>query len=469
MNPFDRLSSTADLAKVDMAEVTRLTRAGRLAEAMALIQGRAPVPEPAAPSSPRGPEGTVDLMAPAEPGGAWTVAAGQDSPGQNSAGQSSSGQSSSGQGFSGQGFSGQGFSGKGLSGKGASGTGLPKGFPDLGLADLPGAMQALRGAGAGLGDKIREGLQGLSGNLGEGLPAGLKPRRPVPVPEGARFEERSFSSAAGSRSYKVYVPAGRQGARLPVVVMLHGCTQDPDDFALGTRMNDLAEAQGAIVVYPRQERSANAQKCWNWFQPADQGRGAGEPALIAGIARAVVEEFGADPDRVFVAGLSAGGAAAAILAATYPDVFAAAGIHSGLACGAARDLPSAFAAMGQGGGAPPRPSAMVPTIVFHGDHDKTVHPLNGERVVAQALPGAPLQGTLQETVTRGEVPGGIAYTRRVHADAEGRGVVESWVLHGAGHAWSGGSPDGSYTEPRGPDASAEMLRFFLEHRRTETP
>ncbi|AWN55847.1 esterase [Methylobacterium sp. 17Sr1-1] len=447
-----------------MAEVTRLTRAGRLTEAVALIQGRPAPAEPARPPAPPAPaaraaEPAVDLVAPAEPGGAWTVAGEAGAPEPSHPPRAKP---------------------EALEDRPEALKGMPDAMPGVSealrgmsdaLRDLPEALKTFR-TPAGLSGLLREGaFDGLAGNLAGnlasglagGLGEGLKPRRPVPVPEGARFEERSFSSAAGSRTYKVYVPAGREGQALPVVVMLHGCTQDPDDFALGTRMNDLAETQGAIVVYPRQERSANAQKCWNWFQPGDQGRGAGEPALIAGIARAVVEEFGADPARVYVAGLSAGGAAAAILAATYPDVFAAAGIHSGLACGAARDMPSAFAAMGQGGGAPPRPGAAVPTIVFHGDGDRTVNPINGERVVAQALPEAPLR----ETLTRGEAPGGIAYTRRVHADAEGRGIVEAWVLHGAGHAWSGGSPDGSYTEPRGPDASAEMLRFFLEHRRNE--
>ncbi len=281
--------------------------------------------------------------------------------------------------------------------------------------------------GADLGATLKAGLgRALGAGLGAGLGHGLGGRRPVPVPPGARFEERRFAGPAGSLTYKVFVPSGRNGEALPVVVMLHGCTQDPDDFALGTRMNALAEEQGAIVVYPRQERAANAQKCWNWFQPGDQGRGAGEPALIAGIAREVVAEFGADPARVYVAGLSAGGAAAAILASAYPDVFAAAGIHSGLACGAARDLPSALAAMGQGGTAPKRAGGSVPTIVFHGDGDRTVHPLNGERVAAQALPGP----GLTETVTRGESPGGIAWTRSVHADAEGRGSSRSGCCMG---------------------------------------
>lgn len=316
-----------------------------------------------------------------------------------------------------------------------------------------------RAGGSEPGPDLSAMMRALRDHLPKAPPAGRGPA--VDVPPGARFEERVFAEAAGSRRYKVYVPSGYSGQALPVVVMLHGCTQNPDDFAAGTRMNALAEEQTFLVAYPEQPQSANLQRCWNWFTAGDQVREGGEPALIAGIARAVVAEFSADPGLVYAAGLSAGGAAAAILAATYPDVFAAAGIHSGLACGAARDMPSAFAAMGQGGAAPPRPGATVPTIVFHGDGDRTVNPINGERVVAQALPGAPLR----ETVTQGEAPGGIAYTRRVHADAEGRGLVEAWVLHGAGHAWSGGSPDGSYTEPRGPDASAEMLRFFLEHPR----
>ncbi|MBE7245903.1 MAG: PHB depolymerase family esterase [Actinomycetospora chiangmaiensis] len=298
----------------------------------------------------------------------------------------------------------------------------------------------------------------LMRGLRAGRPA-ARGRSPAPVPTGARFEERAFTGTAGSRHYKVYVPSGYTGQALPLVVMLHGCTQDPDDFAAGTQMNALAEEQTFLVAYPAQAQSAHMQRCWNWYAAGDQAREGGEPELIAGIARAVMAEFSADPTRVYAAGLSAGGAAAAILAATYPDLFAAVGIHSGLACGAARDLPSALAAMkGQAGPARTNPRA-VPTIVFHGEGDRTVHPANGDQVMAQAgaTPG------LTQTVTRDTSPGGIAYTRTVRSDASGRPVQEQWLLHGVGHAWSGGNPAGSYTEPRGPDASRAMLRFFLSH------
>jgi poly(hydroxyalkanoate) depolymerase family esterase len=245
-----------------------------------------------------------------------------------------------------------------------------------------------------------------------------------------------------------------------MVVMLHGCTQSPDDFAAGTRMNELAEEQTFLAVYPGQPQSANMQKCWNWFNASDQQRERGEPSLIAGIAREVIREFSADPTRVYAAGLSAGGAAAAILAVTYPDLFAAVGVHSGLPCGAAKDMPSAFAAMNGAGTAQPRGThASVPTIVFHGDADRTVNPVNGDRVIAQATPEA----TSSKIVTHGQSPGGMTYTRTIQSDGSGREVLEQWVLHGAGHAWSGGSPTGSYTDPRGPDASREMVRFFMAH------
>ncbi|WP_409566360.1 alpha/beta hydrolase family esterase [Methylobacterium sp. J-070] len=303
-------------------------------------------------------------------------------------------------------------------------------------------------------------MRALRETLPGAFPAGGAPAgrgAPVTVPPGARFEERTFADAAGSRRYKVYVPSGYRGQALPVIVMLHGCTQNPDDFAAGTRMNALAEERTFLVAYPEQPQSANMQRCWNWFSSGDQVREGGEPALIAGIARSVVSEFSADPDRVYAAGLSAGGAAAAILGATYPDLFAAVGIHSGLACGAARDMPGAFAAMKGQGPVPGRNRRAVPTIVFHGDGDRTVHPVNGDQVVAQAMPDS----GLAEAVSRDTSPGGMAFTRTVRSDGAGRPLLEQWVLHGAGHAWSGGSPEGSYTDPRGPDASREMVRFFL--------
>ena len=308
---------------------------------------------------------------------------------------------------------------------------------------------------------------GQGGGLSETL------RRPAvrdqPVPEGARFEERTYADVAGSRTYKLYVPSGYRGEAVPLVVMLHGCTQSPDDFAVGTGMNDLAEEHTVLVAYPAQAPSANASKCWNWFKAGDQKRDRGEPSLIAGMTREVMRDFAVDSERVYVAGLSAGGAFAAVMGATYPDLYAAIGVHSGLACGAARDMPSAFEAMRQGGSATARKTdwsggftAPVPTIVFHGDRDTTVNPLNGDQVIAQSKAAA----DLNMEVHRGVSPGGIAYTRSVQSDETGHPMLEQWVLHGMGHAWSGGSPAGSYTEPRGPDASREMMRFFLRHPRT---
>jgi poly(hydroxyalkanoate) depolymerase family esterase len=283
------------------------------------------------------------------------------------------------------------------------------------------------------------------------------------VPEGARFISGSYGNPAGSRAYKLFIPSGYHGQRLPLIVMLHGCTQSPEDFAAGTRMNFIAEVQPCFVVYPAQRSEANQAKCWNWFRATDQQRDAGEPSIIAGITRQIMREYSVDPKRVYVAGLSAGAAAAAVMGATYNDLYAAVGVHSGLACGAAVDLPSALLAMRQGGGFDPQAALIdrptVPTIVFHGDRDSTVHPNNGDQVIAQSVKG----GSTKRSVHRGQVAGGHAYTRTVHSDASGRHVFEHWSIHGAGHAWSGGSSAGSYTDPRGPDATEEMLRFFLEH------
>jgi len=292
-------------------------------------------------------------------------------------------------------------------------------------------------------------------------------RAPLPIPNGARFDERNYANEAGSRAYKLYVPSSYHGEARPLVVMLHGCTQSPDDFAAGTRMNDLAEERMFFVAYPAQAKSANASRCWNWFKAGDQQRDKGEPSLIAGITRQVMRDFPVEPGRVYIAGFSAGGAAAAIMGSTYPDLYAAIGVHSGLACGVASDIPSAFAAMRQGRFPAgdglqwhARSGGALPTIVFHGDDDTIVTPLNGDQVIAQAKAAE----VLRTTVSHGEAPGKIRFTRIVQTDDDGRPMLEQWVLHDAGHGWSGGSPAGSFTEPRGPDASREMMRFFLQHR-----
>ncbi len=324
--------------------------------------------------------------------------------------------------------------------------------------NMPGGLSGLLHRAAG------PGLQPLPGGSARPLPAD----RHVPVPDGAQFISATFANQAGSRPYKLYVPSRYCGEPVPLIVMLHGCTQSPDDFAAGTRMNDAAEEHVCLVLYPEQTATANSSKCWNWFQVGDQARGRGEPSLIAGITRAVMRDYAVDPKRIYVAGLSAGGAAAAIMGSTYPDLFAAVGVHSGLACGAAHDLPSAFAAMRQGGAGPagrPNPkrpetcSTPLPAIVFHGDRDSTVNPLNGDSVVAQSMPKIPLR----RSIRKGQVPKGHAYSVTEYADATGAVVLEQWLVHGAGHMWSGGSIAGSYTDPRGPDASREMLRFFLQH------
>ncbi len=290
---------------------------------------------------------------------------------------------------------------------------------------------------------------------------GLRKAPTVATPSGALYLARRFTCAAGARDYKVYVPSGAEGRALPLVVMLHGCTQTPDDFAVGTGMNRLAEERGFLVAYPGQPSSANPSTCWNWFDLAHQERDQGEPAILAGVTRAVMEEFSVDPARVFVAGLSAGGAMAATLIATYPELYAAAGVHSGLPHGAAADLPSAFAAMSGGAKAPRkrRAKGQIRTIVFHGANDRTVAPSNAEAILADVRAG--LAEPPQEVIQDG-VAGGRAYTRIILADSRGVAQAERWAVDGLGHAWSGGSPEGSFTDAKGPDASREMLRFFLE-------
>jgi poly(hydroxyalkanoate) depolymerase family esterase len=387
---------------VDMMEALRLTRQGRLQEAMAVLRGASRVSEGSVKREAG--EGTApifDMVPPSgETGSAWTAPP-----------------------------------------TGARSDATPLG-DTRGDTGLPPPLAA-----DGFLDRLRK----------------LDKSATVVLPAGAKFETHDFANEAGSRSYKLYVPSRYKGEALPLVVMLHGCTQSPDDFAAGTRMNECAEEQRLLVAYPAQPMSANPSKCWNWFEGSEQRRGQGEPSLIAGITRQIMRDFPVESGRVYVAGLSAGGAAAAIMGATYPDLYAAVGVHSGLACGAARDMPSAFAAMRNGGGpattSAPGSRITVPTIVFHGDEDRTVNPVNGDQVIAQAKRTM----GLETTVVCGRAAGGMSFLRTIQSDDTGRSMLEQWVLQGAGHAWSGGDPIGSYTDPRGPDASREMVRFFLQH------
>lgn len=392
----------ASVFKFDMIEVLRLTRAGRVQEATALLRG-ADEHAPAAPAAGRAADGSIDPVPPIGPQDAWTL-------------------------------------------------------PPSPEADA--ARDMMRSGEA----QVRKAINDMVNWWDTSPAAPADPRVKAAPATGSRFEDRTYSGARGTASYKLYVPSGYDGTPLPLLVMLHGCSQSPEDFAAGTRMNAVAEEHTVLVAYPAQSSSANPSKCWNWFDSAHQGRDQGEPSLIAGITRAVMADFPVDPAKVFIAGLSAGGAAAAVMAEAYPDLFAAVGVHSGLACGAATDMSSAFSAMRHGAparcesGHPDTGIARVPTIVFHGDQDTTVHPANGEHVTARVAAAGPVH----VTVEHGTAPSGMRYTRKVAVDERRRPVLEHWVLAGAGHAWSGGSSAGSFTDPLGPDASREMMRFFLQ-------
>ncbi|HWH84001.1 MAG TPA: PHB depolymerase family esterase, partial [Burkholderiaceae bacterium] len=280
-----------------------------------------------------------------------------------------------------------------------------------------------------------------------------------------QFITASHSNGHATRGYKLYVPAAYDGAPMPLIVMLHGCKQNPDDFAAGTRMNEWAEREGFLVAYPAQTARANGANCWNWFEHAQQQRDGDEPAIIAGIVGAIAESHAVDRSRVFVAGLSAGAAMAVILGATYPEVFAAVGAHSGLPIGAAHDVASAFAAMhGRAAAAHGAVADLpaVPTIVIHGDADSTVAASNGDAIVEQALRRfAHSHGVLRKRAQAPVEAAGRSVSKTDYVDAAGRARVEEWVVHGGAHTWFGGDPAGSYTDAAGPDASAQIVRFFL--------
>jgi poly(hydroxyalkanoate) depolymerase family esterase len=328
--------------------------------------------------------------------------------------------------------------------------------------DLSGATALLRTALGGVAGSGRANAPGKRST-------DLKPERPTLEHriDGAfaagRFEARHYKGPAGGIDYMLYRPSSFAPG-MPLVVMLHGCTQTPEDFARGTGMNRLADEMGFLVAYPRQTQAANQQRCWNWFRPGDQARGGGEPALIAGVAQEVIAAEHVDARRVYVAGLSAGGAAAAIMADAYPDVFAAVGVHSGLACGAAKDLPGALAAMKRGSARKSRSrtagARFVPVITFHGDRDGIVHQANAREIVQAATAATGVPVTVE---TEAGEAAGRRYTRALSRDDTGRVLIEEWTVVGAGHAWSGGDPAGSHADAAGPNASRAMLQFFEQH------
>lgn len=292
----------------------------------------------------------------------------------------------------------------------------------------------------------------------------LRRVRPLVLPEGSAFLRRSVMTASGGRDYRLFVPSTHRPRGL--IVMLHGCKQNAEDFALGTCMNRAANDEGLLVAYPTQIRSANAMGCWNWFRPEDQTRDTGEPLIIAELTRALIAEFELG-SKVFVAGLSAGGAMAAVMGANYPEIYEAVGVHSGLPYRSAHDVNSALAAMrgvpqGRSGhSSAPLPSWATRLIVFHGSQDRTVAPSNGERLISSLRGSNPSAAVNEHNFTSGSHA--VRFTEIIEADGKLSG--ESWFVEGASHHWIGGDPAGSFAKAEGPSASREMVRFFLGQRR----
>ena len=302
------------------------------------------------------------------------------------------------------------------------------------------------------------------------------------------WQKYTYQNSTSSHPYFVYTPETYHvGKTVPLLVMLHGCTQSAEDFAAGTRMNQLAEKYGFIVVYPQQTHKANRTLCWNWFRSAHQVRNRGEPAIIAHMVQAIrqnTSHWTIDSNQIYVVGASAGAAMAVILGATYPDIFAAIGVHSGIEYQAVTNITSALNVMRQRGPDPVLQGKrayeamgsyqrVVPMIVFQGTRDRVVPPIIGDQLVQQWMQTNHLAShglyvadfTNPTTTTSGQVPGGYAYTVYTWKDTKGNDVQTYWKIQGLGHAWSGGSPNGSHTDPRGPNASVAMYQFFMNHPR----
>lgn len=283
------------------------------------------------------------------------------------------------------------------------------------------------------------------------------------------FEWHTYAGDAGTRRYRLFVPASADATKpAPLVVMLHGCTQDPDDFARGSRFNELAARAGAIVAWPEQTGSHHPQKCWTWYDPANQAAGRGEPALVAAITREVMASRAIDPRRVYVGGVSAGAAMAVNTAAAYPELFAAVASHSGIPYRAAADVPHAIAVMRTGSSDPAilayalqdaLGGRRLPLIAIHGAADPVVVPTNSRQLAAQ---WAGVLGLTASPAERG-TEGGLGIERTRWKASDGSIAVELIVVDSLAHAWSGGSAEGTFTDARGPDASRLILDFLLSH------
>lgn len=312
----------------------------------------------------------------------------------------------------------------------------------------------------------------------------------APTAAAGRWVDGAAGTLGGTRSYRLWVPPNYDPAvPTPLVMVLHGCTQNPNDIAAGTQFNALADSETFLVVYPEQPSSANFRNCWNWFETANQSRGAGEPAILAAIVADVGAAYTVDANRTFVTGISAGGAMAVVMGATYPDIFRAVGEVAGVEYKAGTDLTSGVLSLTQGGPDPNRQGRLayeamgsaarrVPVIVFHGTDDRTVYPINADQVLTQWAQTNDYvdDGSDNDTVDdiadatgRGQVANGRSYTRYSYDDGAGDLLLEKWIVDGMGHAWPGGSTAGSYTDPAGPDATGEMWHFFLESTGSATP